>query len=81
MPNLTDQIEQKLKQIIADELSITENQITPDARFTHDFPIDDVGRTKLLSVIEQNFGVSFSIDETDNLTTVGSVISLLNEKL
>jgi len=77
----TKEIAEKLKEIITNELGVTENQITPEAHLTRDFSTDRVGRSELLLVIEQEFNVDFSVDEEDRLTTIGSVIKLLKEKL
>ena len=51
------EIENKVKQIIVDELGVDENEVTPNARFIDDLGADSLDTVELVMRFEEEFGI------------------------
>ena len=78
-------IEQRVKAIIVNQLSVNEEQITPEASFLDDLGADSLDIVELVMAFEEEFKneLNGEIPEADaeKLKTVGSVIEYINGKL
>ena len=75
------ELETKLMDLMARELDIPRDEITPEASFTEDLEVDSLGVVELLMALEDEFGVRISDDEAEGLTTVGEAIDLVDQKM
>jgi acyl carrier protein len=75
------ELESKLMDLMARELDIPRDEITPEASFTEDLEVDSLGVVELLMALEDEFGVRISDDEAEGLTTVGEAIELVDQKM
>ena len=73
-------IEQKVKNIITDQLSVTEDQITPEAKFIEDLGADSLDTVELVMAFEEEFGIEVPDEEAEKLTSVGEVTKYITEK-
>ena len=77
-------IEQRVKKIIVNQLSVNEEQITPEASFLDDLGADSLDTVELIMAFEEEFKdeIKGEIPESDaeKLQTVGDVINYINEK-
>jgi acyl carrier protein len=62
--------DQRLRQIIAEHLSVDEALVTPDANFVDDLDADSVDIVELIVALEDEFGVSFTADEAARVRTL-----------
>ncbi|MDR1789391.1 MAG: acyl carrier protein [Opitutaceae bacterium] len=78
-------IEQRVKAIIVNQLSVNEEQITPEASFLDDLGADSLDIVELVMAFEEEFKSELNgeIPEADaeKLKTVGNVIDYINAKL
>merc|ERR1719463_668783 len=75
-----DDIEGKVKKLIADNLSVDEDKITPSASFIEDLGADSLDSVELLMALEEEFGVEIPEEEATKLTTVQAVIDFAKSK-
>jgi len=68
---------EKLKQILVDELSIDENDITLEAELSGDLGINSIELADLVMLCEDKFGIEFNDEEIHKLVTVGDVVNYL----
>jgi acyl carrier protein len=71
--------EDRLKKIIAKELSVSEEEVTPDASFIDDLNADSLDLVELIMALEEEFGVKISDEEADRIKTVKDAMDYLHE--
>ena len=70
----------KVKSLIASQLGISEDKITPEARLIEDLGADSLDTVEMLMTLEDEFGIAIPDDEAVKLKTVGSIVELIDSK-
>ena len=65
---------QKVKEIVADKLSISADQVTEDASFIDDLGADSLDTVELVMALEDEFDLDIPDEDAEKLTTVGKAI-------
>ncbi|MCP2620081.1 acyl carrier protein [Candidatus Aminicenantes bacterium AC-334-K16] len=76
-----EQLLKKVKAIVADKLSISEDQVTEDASFIDDLGADSLDTVELVMALEDEFDLDIPDEEAEKLTTVGKAIDYVLEQL
>jgi acyl carrier protein len=71
--------EERLKKIIAEQLSVSEEEITPEASFIEDLNADSLDLVELIMSLEEEFGVKISDEDAEKIQTVQDAIDYLHE--
>jgi acyl carrier protein len=71
--------EERLKKIIAKELSVSEEEVIPEASFIDDLNADSLDLVELIMAIEEEFNVKISDEEADKIKTVRDAMDYLHE--
>ncbi len=71
---------EKMKEIIAEQLGVEEDEITPDTSFKEDLGADSLDLFELVMALEDEYSVDIPSEELQELTTVGAVIDYLKTK-
>lgn len=66
-------IEDKVKNIIVEQLGVNEEQVTPEAKFIEDLGADSLDTVELVMAFEEEFGIEVPDEEAEKLTSVGDV--------
>jgi len=74
-------VEAKVKKIIAEQLGISEDEITPDASFVEDLGADSLDLVELVMALEEEFGKEISDEEAEKIQTVRDAIDYIVEHL
>ncbi|MEN9734640.1 MAG: acyl carrier protein [Limisphaerales bacterium] len=72
-------IEQRIKDIIVDQLNVNADQVTPEAKFIEDLGADSLDTVELVMALEEEFGVEIPDEEAEKLQTVGDVLKYVEE--
>ena len=72
---------EKLKEIIADVLSIDADEITMDTTFVEDLGADSLDTVELLLEFEKVFGIKIPDEESGSIATVKDAVDKVAEKL
>ena len=72
-------IEQRIKDIIVEQLGVNADQVTPEAKFIEDLGADSLDTVELFMALEEEFGHEIPDDEAEKLTSVGDVIRYIEE--
>ncbi|MBP7830958.1 MAG: acyl carrier protein [Kiritimatiellae bacterium] len=73
-------LEDKVKEIIVEQLGVNPEQVTPEASFIEDLGADSLDTVELVMAFEEEFGAEIPDEDAEKLTTVGAVINYLKEK-
>ncbi|QSR86319.1 acyl carrier protein [Candidatus Methylacidiphilum infernorum] len=74
-------IEERVKNIIVEQLGVNPEQVTPKARFIEDLGADSLDTVELVMAFEEEFNVEVPDEEAEKLQTVGDVIRYIEENL
>jgi acyl carrier protein len=75
------ELESKVCSILAENLSVPTDQVTPQARFQEDLDADSLDLVEAVLALEEEFGVSIPEEEMEGVKTVGQAIQLVAQKL
>ncbi len=73
-------IEEKVKDIIVEQLGVNPEQVTPQASFIEDLGADSLDIVELVMAFEEEFGVEVPDEEAEKLQTVQQVIDYIKGK-
>ena len=74
------EIENKVKQIIVDELGVDENEVTPNARFIDDLGADSLDFIDIVFGLEKQFSIKLKSAELDSLLRADFVAERPSER-
>ncbi len=70
----------KIRQIIADQLGVKKDEVTDSAKFVDDLGADSLDTVELVMALEEEFGVEIPDEEAEKLMTVGDALRYIEEK-
>lgn len=73
-------IEDRVKEIIVEQLSVNPEQVTPAASFIDDLGADSLDTVELVMAFEEEFSVEVPDEDAEKLQTVGDVIKYIEDK-
>jgi len=76
---VSDTIEAKVKEIISQQLEVTESDLKPEASFVDDLKADSLGVVELVLALEQEFSIEISDEDTEKIRTVGDAINYVKD--
>ena len=71
--------DQRVKDIIVEQLGVNPDQVTPDAKFIEDLGADSLDTVELVMALEEEFGHEIPDEEAEKLQSVGDVIKYIEE--
>ena len=74
---MADNIEEKVKKIIVEQLTVKPDQVTPEAKFMEDLGADSLDNVELIMALEEEFGLEVPDEEAEKLQSVGDVIKYI----
>ncbi len=78
---MTDDIQQKVTDLIVDQLGVDADSVNADAHFIDDLGADSLDTVELVMAIEEEFDMEISDEDAEKLETVGDAITYLDERL
>ncbi len=74
-------LEERVKEIIVEQLNVDPAQVVPEASFIDDLGADSLDTVELVMAFEEQFEIEIPDEDAEKVTTVGSVIEYLAEKI
>ena len=71
--------EQRVKDIIVEQLGVNADQVTPESKFIEDLGADSLDTVELVMALEEEFGQEIPDEEAEKLQSVGDVIKHIEE--
>ena len=72
-------LEQRVKDIIDEQLGVKPDQVTPAAKFIEDLGADSLDTVELVMALEEEFGIEVPDEQAEKLQSVGDVIKYVEE--
>ncbi len=74
-------VEQRVKEIIVEQLSVSEEEVVPEASFVDDLGADSLDLVELIMVMEEKFEQEIPDEDAEKLQTVQDAISYIKERV
>jgi len=72
-------VEEKVKQIVAEQLGVDEDQVTEDASFMDDLGADSLDTVELVMALEEEFDIEIPDEDAEKIQTVRDAISYIKD--
>ncbi len=76
-----ENIEQRVKKIVAEQLGVNEAEIKPESSFAGDLGADSLDTVELVMALEEEFECEIPDEEAEKITTVQHAIDYVNAHL
>ena len=73
-------VEEKVKKIIAEKLSVELEEVVPEASFVDDLGADSLDLVELIMSMEEEFDTDISDEDAEQITTVKDAIAYVNKQ-
>jgi acyl carrier protein len=73
-------IEERVKDIIVEQLGVKSDQVTPEAKFIEDLGADSLDTVELVMALEEEFGNEIPDEQAEKLQSVGDVIKYIEDQ-
>ena len=72
-------VEEKVKEIIVEQLGVDPAQVTTEASFVNDLGADSLDTVELVMALEEEFNLEIPDEEAEKISTVGQAIEYINK--
>lgn len=76
-----DEVDDKVKRIVALHLDVDAGRLSPGARLNEDLCVDSLTAVELLMVLEDEFDIALPEDEVGDLRTYSDVVDLVADRV
>ena len=74
-------VEDKVKDIIIEQLGVDAEKVKPEASFIEDLGADSLDTVELVMAFEEEFGAEIPDEDAETIATVGDAVKYIQEKL
>lgn len=74
-----EQIFDKVKEIIVDQLGVEEDEVSLESSFIEDLGADSLDIVELIMALEEEFGLEIPDDEAEKISTVNDAVEYIRE--
>jgi acyl carrier protein len=72
-------VEERVKQIIVEQLGVDEAEVTPTASFVDDLGADSLDQVELVMAFEGAFGIEVPDEDAEKMTTVKDAVEYIDK--
>ncbi len=72
-----EEIQDKVKEVIVEQLNVEEDDVNDDASFIDDLGADSLDIVELVMALEEQFSISIPDEEAENIKTVGDAVDYI----
>ena len=74
-------LEAKLKELIVQQLGVSESEVVPEAKFVDDLGADSLDLVELVMALEDEYGIEIPDEDAEKIVTVGDAIKYIQERV
>ena len=71
--------EEKVKELIVEQLGVEASQVTETAKFVEDLGADSLDTVELVMALEEEFSIEIPDEDAEKITSVGDAVKYINE--
>ncbi|MEB3242086.1 MAG: acyl carrier protein [Cyanobacteriota bacterium] len=75
-----EEIFDKVRGIVAEQLSVDAGEVKPDSNFQNDLGADSLDTVELVMALEEAFDIEIPDEDAEGITTVGDAVKYIQEK-
>jgi acyl carrier protein len=75
----TKSVEERVKEIICEQLGVEESEVTPAAKFIEDLGADSLDTVELVMAFEEEFDLEIPDEDAEKITTVGDAVQYIKD--
>jgi acyl carrier protein len=72
-------VEERVKQIIVEQLGVDEGEVTPSASFVDDLGADSLDTVELVMAFEEAFGIEIPDEDAEKIATVKDAVEYIGK--
>jgi acyl carrier protein len=72
-------VEERVKQIIVEQLGVDEGEVTPTASFVDDLGADSLDTVELVMAFEESFGIEIPDEDAEKIATVKDAVDYIDK--
>ncbi|MZG54099.1 MAG: acyl carrier protein [Nitrospinae bacterium] len=73
-------VEEKVKEIIVDQLGVDEKQVNSDASFIDDLGADSLDTVELVMALEEEFDIEIPDEDAEKIATVQNAVDYIKDQ-
>jgi acyl carrier protein len=73
-------VEQKVKEIIVEQLGVDADEVTPEASFTDDLGADSLDIVELVMAFEEEFGIEIPDEDAEKIQRVQEAVAYIGQR-
>lgn len=77
---VTENLEERVKKIIVEQLAVDAGEVTPQAQFVQDLGADSLDTVELVMALEEEFDIEIPDEDAEKIKTVGEAVSYIKDK-
>ena len=77
---MAENVEERVREIIVEQLSVESEKVVPEASFINDLGADSLDTVELVMAFEEKFGLEIPDEDAENITTVKDAVSYIQAK-
>ena len=74
-----ENVQERVKNIIVEQLGVEADQVKPEAQFVNDLGADSLDTVELIMALEEEFSIEIPDEKAEKIKTVGEAISYIEE--
>ena len=72
-----ENVQERVKNIIVDQLGVEADQVKPEAQFVNDLGADSLDTVELIMALEEEFDIEIPDEKAEKIKTVGEAVSYI----